>query len=97
MDIDIDVSKKFETLADLYKGFRPFRVGIRSLHKSHSDFMRHMRSKRTIRDCYSAWNDEAVEFCFGILFTAFALEYIDSDNYDYFICVLRRYKSYNFG
>lgn len=85
------MDKKFETLADLYKGFRPFRAGIRSLHKAHSDFMRHMRS-----DCYSSWNDETVEFCFGILFTAFALEYIDSDDYDYFICVLRRYKSYNF-
>lgn len=86
------MDKKFETLSDLYKGFRPFRFGIRSLHKSHSDFMRHMRS-----DCYAAWNDETVEFCFGILYTAFALEYIDSDNYDYFLCVLRRYKSYNFG
>lgn len=87
--IDFNIDKRFETLAELYKAFFPFRVAIERLHKTHDGFMQHIDS-----DCYVRWNDEAVEFCKGILYTAFCLGYIDDYNYSHFSCVLCRYKSF---
>lgn len=83
------MDKKFETLMDLYKGFRPFKVCMKSLYKAHSDFLNHLNS-----DSYAKWNDEALEFSKGVVFSAFSLGYIDECNYDHFICVLFRYASY---
>ena len=83
------MDKKFETLADLYKGFQAFRVAMQSLHKAHSDFLNHLHS-----DCYARWNDESVEYCRGVIFTALCLGFIDACTFNYFNGVLRRYKSY---
>lgn len=82
------MDKKFETLTELYKGFRAFRVCMNHLHKAHSDFLNHLDSK-----IYARWNDESVEFTKSVLFTAFSLGCIDEFNYSYFDSVLFRYAS----
>ncbi|MBP1565422.1 MAG: hypothetical protein J6A58_06700 [Oscillospiraceae bacterium] len=84
------MDKKFETLTDLYKDFGAFRLAFKYLHKAHSDFMRNEYSR-----CYAGWNDEAVQFAEGVLYTALCLEYIDGCHYEYFVDVLSRYKSYH--
>ena len=87
--IDFSMDKKFETLAELYNGFWAFMIGMQSLHKAHSDFIRYPDNFLLTK-----LNDEAIEFCLGILYTAFCLEYIDGYNYRHFVCVLSRYKSF---
>lgn len=80
----------FTNLIDVYYGFQAFRIGFQSLYKAHNNFINHIDS-----DCYAEWNDEAVEFCKGVLFTARCLGLIDEYNHDNFVCILNRYKSYN--
>ncbi|MBE6843299.1 MAG: hypothetical protein E7510_10800 [Ruminococcus sp.] len=84
------MNEKFETIVDLYKDFRAFRLAFKYLHKAHIDFMRNEHSR-----CYAGWNDEAVQFAEGVLYTALCLEYIEEFHYTYFVGVLSRYKSYN--